>query len=269
MKYSITYLPNHNNIDSNDNLIIYDFGHIKGFLFNNIFTMYNIIEKNNNEEICEIYYGNIPLHVFAIESYNCIFENNNYTINNFTIEIKEKDEKELSIKQVQPSQQPFDLQQELVALYQQSQQPLHYWKQKPIQKQPSQQQVIPSQGRAVPSQLPELQKNLRTRQNISQQAVVVSNDQHKKTQWEEKHQQLPLNYPNSEKQQWQSLEQLMRQPLLSVGEEQHQQHSQGFSHSEHVMKKQTYLQVRPPRPQKGMLSQNSKMQCQPEQKVNS
>jgi len=45
MKYLIIY--NENNKDNKDNdLTIYDFGNIKGFLSDNNFTMYKIIERN-------------------------------------------------------------------------------------------------------------------------------------------------------------------------------------------------------------------------------
>jgi len=50
-------------------LIIYDFGHIKGFLFNNEFTMYKIIQKEDTKEICELYNESIPMNVISIEVY--------------------------------------------------------------------------------------------------------------------------------------------------------------------------------------------------------
>ena len=56
----IKYLQNNELINSDKTLTLYDFGDIKGFLYENEFKMFKILNRNDYEEICEEFYGNIP-----------------------------------------------------------------------------------------------------------------------------------------------------------------------------------------------------------------
>lgn len=88
MKYSIEYIMNINENELNNKLVLYDFGDIKGFLYNDEFTMYKILERKDTIEIVETYDNVIPKVSFSIEKYDCIYDNNTYKTKEFSIAIK-------------------------------------------------------------------------------------------------------------------------------------------------------------------------------------
>ena len=91
MKYLIKYNFNKNLIKNDFDLYIYDFGYLKGFLYNNIFNLYKIIKKNKESEYVEDYEGYIPKDVISIEKYKCNYDNNTYITESFTIIIQQQD----------------------------------------------------------------------------------------------------------------------------------------------------------------------------------
>jgi len=84
MKYIIEYKASENS-NLTSKLYLYDFGNIKGFLYNNEFVMYKIVNKVDTSEIVELYEGIIPKTVFSIEEYDCNYDSNTYKISNFDI----------------------------------------------------------------------------------------------------------------------------------------------------------------------------------------
>jgi len=84
MKYTIKYTSTKNH-NLNNKLFIYDFGNIKGFLYNDNFIMYKIIERCEMEEKVELYDEIVPKIAFSVEEYNCELENNTYKLQNFDI----------------------------------------------------------------------------------------------------------------------------------------------------------------------------------------
>lgn len=85
MKYKITYDFNSNSLEGANDLYIYDFGHIKVFIYNSDINVYRIIEKKEYYEIIEEFDGNLPLDLISVEKYKCNYKNNNYVTENFTI----------------------------------------------------------------------------------------------------------------------------------------------------------------------------------------
>ena len=84
MKYTIKYTSTKNH-NLNNKLFIYDFGNIKGFLYNHNFIMYKIIERYEMEEKVELYDEIVPKIAFSVEEYNCELENNTYKLQDFDI----------------------------------------------------------------------------------------------------------------------------------------------------------------------------------------
>jgi len=84
MKYTIKYTSTKNH-NLNNKLFIYDFGNIKGFLYNDNFIMYKIIERYEMEEKVELYDEIVPKIAFSVEEYNCELENNTYKLQDFDI----------------------------------------------------------------------------------------------------------------------------------------------------------------------------------------
>jgi hypothetical protein len=229
---NIHYIQNNENIISDKILTLYDFGDIKGFLYENEFRMFKILKRNDFEEICEEFYGNIPLHVFSIETYNCIYENNIYKTNNLFIELK----------------------QPLQSLDQQPSQPSQHQKhqQQPSQQQPSQQdqshqshrQQQQSRQQVVKQQRPFVQPPLHQQQskinNLIQHEGQI-NEKYKKTQQGVLYSQQPLVASNAG-QQWISLEGLMKLPFVGVDQAKHlqpvvrDQTSVALSHSKHSLR---------------------------------
>ena len=205
MKYLIIY--NENNKDNKDNdLTIYDFGNIKGFLSDNNFTMYKIIERNDSGELCELFNGNIPFHVFSIETYNYI----PYTITM----IEEEEQKKQTQQQIQPlvNQPP---------LSQQQRQPQYFQKQqRPHRLQEEQKQLqIQQQGERQQLSLQSQQRSQQNMRNNWRQREEVINEKYKKIQPEVSYSQLPLDLPNAvqpHQKQWMSLEEVMRCYLIPL-----------------------------------------------------
>ena len=94
--YTIQYNSTNDDITSTlkiNSLCIYDFGHVKGFYYKNDFTLYKILQKDFIENILQehcILVDTIPLHVYSIETYPCIYENNVYKIPFYNITVLEK-----------------------------------------------------------------------------------------------------------------------------------------------------------------------------------
>ena len=97
MNYEIRYISYNININESVNmnestkqLVIYDFGNIKGFLFENEFKLFKILNKDFKENIYTEYCvqsEQIPLKAISIEVYDCVFTNNRYLTKDFCIEI--------------------------------------------------------------------------------------------------------------------------------------------------------------------------------------
>ena len=87
MKYIIKY-TNTKNHNLNNKLFIYDFGNIKGFLYNDNFIMYKIIERCETEEKVELYNEIVPKIAFSVEEYDCKLENDTYKLQDFDIVVK-------------------------------------------------------------------------------------------------------------------------------------------------------------------------------------
>lgn len=232
MVYNIDYILQDNNsffskkgesssisegTESSD-LIIYDFGSIKGFLFNNNFIMYKIINKENTKEICELYDGPIPLKAISIEKYKCYF-NNGYKTPHFTVLFEEErahqplKKKELVVNQQQhlPHSRPLINQPRLSEPHRK--QPNFQKQQQPpqqrgaLKKQPTPLEVKMQQ----PSPQPPLHQQ-QNKKNTSQQQGGEINGKYTRTQQEVSYSQQPLAVPTAgqQKQQWMSLEEVMK-----------------------------------------------------------
>jgi hypothetical protein len=107
MKYVITYSKRSEPIDSENSrkLFIYDFGHIRGFLYDSTFTMYRMLERDDTNEYVEMYDGVIPKTAFSIEEYDCNFKESSYSIQDYDIIIKHSLQASLSAKEFYPQQQ--------------------------------------------------------------------------------------------------------------------------------------------------------------------
>ena len=225
MVYNIDYILQDNNSffsKKGDNepsdLIIYDFGSIKGFLFNNNFIMYKIINKENIKEICELYDGPIPLKAISIEKYKCYF-NNGYKTPHFTVLFEEErghqplKKKELVVNQQKhlPHSRPLINQ---PRPYQQQRQLPDYQKQ---QQPPQQQGALKQQPTPLevkmqqPSPQPPLHRQDSKKSILIQQGGEI-NGKYTKTQQEVSYSQQLLAVPNAgqQKQQWMSLEEVMK-----------------------------------------------------------
>jgi hypothetical protein len=236
MVYNIDYILQDNNsffskkgesssiseVTESSDLIIYDFGSIKGFLFNNNFIMYKIINKENTKEICELYDGPIPLKAISIEKYKCYF-NNGYKTPHFTVLFEEErghqplKKKELVVNQQKhlPHSRPLInqprpyQQQRQLPDYQKQQQPPQ--QQGALKKQPIPQREEQREEQKRPSRQPLLHQQ-QNKKNISQQQGVEINGKYTRTQQEVSYSQQLLAVPNAgqQKQQWMSLEEVMK-----------------------------------------------------------
>ena len=216
-------------------LIIYDFGHIKGFLFNNEFTMYKIIQKEDTKEICELYNESIPMNVISIEVYKKP---------NFIVRIQPH------LPQIQPLKvqpQPSQQQKQHQSLPRQQQSHRSHVKQAPPFFQQLEQQLL-----QTPQSLQHPHKNTQTN---SQQLGGQINEMYKKTQQVALYSQAPLNLTNAGQQhQWTSLEQLMKFPLPQVCQLPHSQSSIINQNSLVSSKQKPFLRVR--RPAQQLLTQH-------------
>ena len=224
MVYNIDYILQDNNSffsKKGDNepsdLIIYDFGSIKGFLFNNNFIMYKIINKENIKEICELYDGPIPLKAISIEKYKCYF-NNGYKTPHFTVLFEEErihqlPKKELVVNQQQhlPHSRPLINQPRLSEPHRK--QPNFQKQQQPPQQQGAlKQQPTPLEVKMQqPSPQPPLHRQDSKKSILIQQGGEI-NGKYTKTQQEVSYSQQLLAVPNAgqQKQQWMSLEEVMK-----------------------------------------------------------
>ena len=280
MLYNINYILTENilteNIltENNSELTIYDFGSIKGFLFNNNFIMYKIINKENKIDICEPYNGPIPLKTISIETYNCIFDNG-YKTPEFTIIIEEKPQLQGHLKKEEPvvTQQPHLLySQPLLHPPQPSQQQR---KQQYFQKQPQvhpprealkQPPILQLEEEQLPSPLPPLHQQ-QNKRNSSQQREVQINEKYKKTQQGVLYSQQPLDLPNAglqQKYQWMSLEEVMKGlsiPLPGVGQAPHSQPVVKVQNSVALSQKATQHSLRVRRVQQRPVIQHRETTC--------
>lgn len=208
----IKYLQNNELINSDKTLTLYDFGDIKGFLYENEFKMFKILNRNDFEEICEEFYGNIPLHVFSIETYNCIYENNIYKTNNLFIHLEQQHSQPL-VNYSQPPQQPFQTSQ------QHQKHHSHREKQQPRQQQQQPRQLQVKQQQPF-VQVPQHQQH--SKKSNFPQHEEQTNEKYKRKQQGGLYLQQPL-VPSNAGQQWMSLEGLMKLPLPGVVQEAHSQ----------------------------------------------
>lgn len=220
MKYIIEY-NSKSNLDFNPNnkLFIYDFGHIKGFLYDNEFIMYKIIRKYDSKEIVELYEQNIPKISFSVEEYDCYYANNTYSTENFHISVKPFLKAE-SLP-FEPSPQPLP-----------SPQPQHQ-KKHDYKKRNSQ------------------VKNEQKSKNEGRSTAITQQVGHQT--------QFSLDYSTAVKPQWTSLDQLMKVPLPLVAREHQKQQMPPRQNSHLLMpKRSSSSQVRPHQELTGKRVQNSK-----------
>jgi len=214
MNYEIKYHLTNNSIQSNNHLYIYDFGNIKGFLYDNEFKLFKILNKDFKENIYTencIYAEQIPLKVISIEKYSCKYENSIYLTPNFTIIIN---------PYFQPSPQPVS---------------------PPLHKSPRDKKENLKKNEASPSQGDEkIQQGLKFQQSLIQ----------------------------SPKNQWMSLEQIMKHSLPLVPPQSSLQQTQ-VNQSSHSLNKKSYRHLRQPqkRVQKSFQGSNSQNSSQVQNQV--
>jgi len=222
MNYEIKYHLTNNSIQSNNHLYIYDFGNIKGFLYDNEFKLFKILNKDFKENIyienC-ILTEQIPLKVLSIEKYSCKYENNRYLTANFTIIVN---------PYFQPSPpSPLPL------LPQPVSQPLH--------KSPRDKKENLKKNEASPSRGDEkIQQGLKFQQSLIQ----------------------------SPKNQWMSLEQIMKHSFPLVPQQSSLQQIQ-VNQSSHSLNKKSYQHLRQPqnRVQKSFQDSSSQNSSQVQNQV--
>lgn len=238
MIYIIEYIFNEINVDYE--LIIYDFGYIKGFLSANEFTMYKIIDKEDTKEICELYEGPIPMNVISIESYKNP---------NFIVRIQPH------LVQPQPSEvrpQPFQQKKQQRSHQKQSQSHQERVKQTQPLFQLLEQKLLQTPQPGQP-----LHKSMI---NNLQQVGEQINEMYKKTQQAALYSRAPLDLPIvGQQQQWKSLEQLMKLPLPQVCQVTHSQFSSINQNSLASSKQKSSLRVR--RPAQQPLTQHPDSTC--------
>jgi hypothetical protein len=87
---TIIYKPSSKSISSSQFLYIYDFGNVKGFLINDEFKLYKIINKELKDkalyEECEEHDTSIPLNTLSIDKYEYIEEDSIIYTSKYSIE---------------------------------------------------------------------------------------------------------------------------------------------------------------------------------------
>jgi len=241
MNYEIKYHLTNKNIDSDKYVFIYDFGDMKGFFYDNEFKLFKILNKDFKENMYTEYcvpYEQIPLKAISIEKYYCKYENNSYLIPNYSIQI---------IPFFQPSFSQQSPPPPLLPLPQSS------------DAQPSAPQLsAPRPSEPVSQPLHKKQthkKQTHTKENLKKSAAYPSQVS-EKTQQGLMSQQPLLQPP---KNQWMSLEQIMKHSLSLVPQEPSLQHAQ-VNQSSLVLKKKAYQHLRQPQKKVQKLFQDSKSQ---------
>jgi len=231
MKYVISYKERSEPIKSDTKLYIYDFGHIKGFLYNNNFTMYKLLTKVGTEEYVELYDGIIPKNAFSIEEYDCVFHDTSYSIQGYDLIVRASLHPSLLAKEFYPQQ--------------------------------VQQVQLPQQKKSS-----YIKKSNLERLKVSVQTKDL-NDGGEKKQRVQHHQQVSLDSHTSlQSPSWMSLEQLMKAPSSSPCPKLHLQQLQVKQHSPPLkQKRHSSSQLRQHRPKVGKYSQNSSKINQPLQMV--
>ena len=181
MKYTIEYKPSENH-NLNNILFIYDFGYVKGFLYDNTFTMYKLLDKENTLDIVELYEGIIPKSVFSIEKYSCEYSDGIYKLQDFDVVVK---------RYLHVDSQPF-----LPSL-------------------PPSPHSLPLHQQAV-KVVKEPRHNIPRNNQVAVKPEIHLNGVNEKVQPVEQQTQYFSMSPNAVKPQWISLEQLMKGPLVSV-----------------------------------------------------
>lgn len=215
MNYEIKYHLTNTNVESNNHLYIYDFGSIKGFLYENEFKLFKILNKDFKENIYTencILTEQIPFKAISIEKYSCKYENSRYLTPNFTITLNPYFQPSLP----QPVSQP---------LYKL---PIH--KKENLKKN----EASPSQGGE------KKQQGLKFQQSLIQ----------------------------SPKNQWMSLEQIMKHSSTSVPQESSSQQTQ-VNQSSRSLNKKSYQHLRQPqkRVQKSFQGSSSQRSSQVQNQV--
>ena len=245
MKYVITYSKRTEPIQDNSRkLYIYDFGHIRGFLYDSTFTMYRLLKRDDTNEYVELYDGVIPKNALSIEEYDCYYSGESYSIQDYDIIIKPSLQASLSAKEFYP-QQHRQHQQTFRAPFLS---PLPVSSLLPRQKRPSCIKRNNPEEKRVEKNLEEVSVK---KQPVSQYQPLVS-DYH-----------TPLQSPS-----WMSLDQLMRASSLSSGPKLHLQQVQEKQYSQPLKrKKHSSSQVRQHRVRAEKEPQNSYQRGQSSQKV--
>lgn len=248
MNYELNYYFKDNNFQSNEYLYIYDFGHVKGFLYNNEFKLFKILNKDYKENLYKekcISEEQIPLKALSIEKYNCIFENNMYKTPNFIIEVCSY------FKPPQPS-------------YSSHSQTLSFQPSLPSPLPPSLPLPLPA---SLPSPLPPRKPLVHQpfqplyKKPIHKRINLIKNEAHP-SQVNEKTLQAPVFQqvlPSLPKNQWLSLEQIMKHSLPSVHQQPSSQQIQ-VNQSSQILKQKFYQHLRQPQKQSQKASQVIKSQ---------
>jgi hypothetical protein len=223
MNYEIKFYSVVNTFESDHSLYIYDFGNVKGYLYDNEFKLFKILNKDFKEnmytEYC-ILYEQIPLKAISIEKYKCKYENNVYITPNYTISITPffLPAPPLPQGQPQPQQHQPQAQPPLVA------QPLH---KKPIY----------------------MKKEMRKNETFPSR---VSEKTPRELTFQQPLQQLP-------KHQWMSLERIMKHSSLLAPQQPSSQQTQ-VNQSSLALKQKSYQHLRQPRNKVQKAFQDSKTQ---------
>ena len=216
MNYEIKFYSVVNTFESNHSLYIYDFGNIKGFLYDNEFKLFKILNKDFKEnmytEYC-ILYEQIPLKAISIEKYKCKYENNVYITPNYTISI---------IPFFLPAPPP----------QQQHQQQQQQQQQQQVQVQP----LLPSLvGQPLHKKQTYMKKDLKRTETFPSR---VSEKTPQGLKFQQPLQQLP-------KHQWMSLEKLMKHSSLLAPQQPSSQQTQ-VNQSSLALKQKSYRHLRQP-----------------------
>lgn len=232
MLIDISYTGTSTQIDTDTTLTIYDFGNAKGFLYKNDFTIYKILQKDFIENIlhehCEII-DTIPMNVYSIEIYPCVYENNCYTIPYYTISLSE-----LPSPHVHPNLLPL-VQHAQSSPIQKYQQP------KVTRPQPVSQQPI-QHSKKMPSS-----KKSEPLNEVNWQKPQVRH-----------YQLLPSMHHNVQQRQWLSLDQVTRSPSPSVHQLRHSVQEQGSQYFQPLTHHSPVSQLRQPQKQDVKQNQYSK-----------
>jgi len=238
MKYILEY-KNAENHNLNNTLFIYDFGYIKGFLYDDNFSMYKILNKTDTKEIIEEYNGIIPKNAFSIETYKCEYKNGNYKTPDFDF---------LVTAFLKADSLPFEPSPQ--ALLPQAPSPQALLPHPPSPQALLPQALLPQAPSPHPPSIAQKdlqqKKHAYKKRNNHGNGKVHLNEVDRKGQPEDHLKQNLLIHQNAVIPQWTSLEQLMKGPLILTGQV-HQKQQKQLKPRLPLLKKKPFVssQLRP------------------------